>query len=188
MIEFDREKHAYYLDGVPLPSVTEIISGDKYDDIPTAILKRKADWGNRIHDWGETYALTGVRKHQSEMMKLSTDQAKRIIDRERIIIHSTEQIVYTDKYAGTYDMYGTRRGKTILIDIKTTYELDEHYLSLQLGMYKKAMESSGKTVEQCACLWLPKGRFAMLVDVDPASDEEIEWTVFKYEQEHNLGY
>ena len=183
MICFDKETHTYTLDGVRLPSVTEIISriiGNDYSEVPEKILKDKADFGNRMHEWIERYAVSGVRKRQSELMKLSTDQVKKIFENERILIHSVEKIIYCDKYAGTYDMYGTWKGVSTLFDIKTTAELHMEKLQWQLGMYKACME---EPVEKCVCLWCPKGGVVKLIEVVPHSTEEIEWMVYRYESE-----
>lgn len=185
MIEFDKGAHEYRLDGVRIPSVTQIVSAqfpDMYEGIPDETLKKKADYGDRVHAWIEAYCTTGVKKRQSELMKLSTDQVKRIVDDERLRIQRVEQIVHTDHYAGTYDMYGTWRGVPTLIDIKSTATLHTEYLQMQLAMYKYAMDLE---VEKCACLWVPKGQLARLVEIEPVSRERVEWMVYRYESEHH---
>ena len=183
-IQFDAKNHIYTVDGVVLPSVTQIIRavrGDSFDGVPPAVLKEKAEYGNKIHAWIEQYAIRGVRKRQSAMMKLTTDQVKRLFDDENIIAMSIEVPVATEHYAGTYDMYAKWRGVPTLIDIKTTYEFDEDYLAWQLGMYKLAMD---KPVEKCACLWCPQGKMVHLIEVTPRTEQEIDWMVFRYETEH----
>lgn len=185
MITFDRETHTYELDGRRLPSVTQIISAlnpEIYAGVPEQIMQKKADYGQRVHEWVETYVMTGRKKRQSETMKLTTDQVKKIVDKERLIIHSVEQIVYTEHYAGTYDMYGTWRGVPTLIDIKTTAELHEDLLSAQLGFYKYA---ATVPIEKTACLWLPKAGVAQLIEIEPISRDAVDWMVYRYESEHN---
>lgn len=187
MITFDSGTHTYELDGVCVPSVTQVVSSlfpNMYSGVPQDVLKAKADYGNKIHQWIEQYALNGVKKRQSALMRLTTGQVVKLLERERIIIRSIEQIVYTDKYAGTYDMYGTWRGDETLFDIKTTQVLNKRYLEWQLGMYKAALE---RPVKKCAVLWCPKGDLVQLIEIQPKSQEEIDWVVFKYEQEHITG-
>lgn len=187
MIKFDAESHTYTNDGVVLPSVTQIVTavlGKSFENVPKRVLKEKADYGQRIHSWIEEYALTGKRKRQSELMKISTDQVREMLFNERIIIQKTEQIVNTDRYCGTYDMYGTHRGKTCLIDIKSTAELDVEYLAMQLGMYKLAMHED---VEECACLWVPKGKTAKFVMIEPKDAEFIDWVLYRYENKFDSG-
>ena len=183
-IKFDAKNHIYTVDGVILPSVTTIIRavrGDSFDGVPPAVLKEKADYGNRIHEWIEAYAMTGKKKRQSAMMKLSTDQVKDLFDQEKIIIQSVEVPVATDRYAGMYDMFGTWHGVPTLFDIKTTYVFDREYLEYQLGMYKNAMSEN---IEKCACLWCPQGKMIHLIDITPKSADEIDWMVYRYETEH----
>ena len=173
-IEFFEDTHTYLVDGVIVPSVTQVIVeiiGNAYGEVPAAILKKKADYGTKVHRWIEKYAMTGETPKQSEMMKLSTDQYKHIAFKERIIIQSVEQaIAYGHRYAGTYDMYGTWKGAPTIFDIKTTVELNTEYLEWQLGMYKLAMT---QPVEKTACIWLPKGDVAQLVEIQPKSELEI---------------
>ena len=181
---FDGRTHTYTVDGVCVPSVTTIIGDvlfpNAYQNVPESVLNAKADYGNKVHQWVEAYALTGVKKRQSALMKLTTTQVVKLFDRERIIIHSAEQVVYNGRYAGTYDMYGTWHGVETLFDIKTTQVLNKRYLEWQLGMYKLALN---KPVEKCAVLWCPKGDVVELIEVQPKKAEEIEWLVNRYESE-----
>ena len=53
MIEFLEEEHVYLLDGVIIPSVSEIlyfIFPDKYKNINLATLNKKAEYGSKIHE------------------------------------------------------------------------------------------------------------------------------------------
>ena len=189
MIEFLKDEHIYVVDGIVVPSVTQIISRilyDQYTDAPQKVLKKKAEYGTKIHEWVERYSTTGERLRQSEMMKLSTDQYMTMAFEERIIIQSVEQMIACgSRYAGTYDMYGTWKGSLTLFDIKTTAGLNEEYLAWQLGMYKMAMD---QPVEKCACIWLPKGDLAKLVEITPKTEEEIidKLNEIKVQDEVNL--
>ena len=186
MIRFDKDRHVYTNDGVPVPSVTRIIGmlfPTMYDGIPAEILEKAADYGNRIHEWVETYALTEKRKRQTGMMKISTKQVEEIFKEHDIKIATCEQIVEGIGYCGMYDMAGKVDGHTALIDIKTTAEVHTEYLEWQLGMYKAALDEKP---EKCYCLWLPKGGKAELIEIEPKTDEEIEWLVYRYEQEHHV--
>ena len=152
--------------------------------MPESVLIRKAEYGNKIHHWIETYALKGTKQRQSALMKLTTEQVIKLFDKENIEISSAEQIVFTNKYAGTYDMYGTWNGEETLFDIKTTQMLNMQYLEWQLGMYRLALD---KPVKKCAVLWCPKGDMIQLIEVQPKKAEEIDWLVSRYEQEFITG-
>ena len=186
MIRFDADRHAYTVDGVPVPSVTQVISmlfPTKYDGIPADILEAAADYGNRMHEWVETYAMTGRRKRQTELMKLSTKQVEQIVKDTDMKITSCEQMVAGEGYCGTYDMLGTVKGKTALIDIKTTAEMHREYLEWQLGMYAAALDELPETYY---CLWIPKGAKAELIEITPKTREDIDWLIFRYEEEHSI--
>ena len=188
MIQFDRDTHTYTDEGVRVPSVTQILAWlypSKYAGIPEEVLNDAAEYGNRIHEWVEHFVMTGRKKRQTDYMRLSTYQAVEMINARDIQIESVEKIVSGKGYAGTYDMYGSVEGKSAVIDIKTTAKLDEEYLAWQLGMYSKALRESGLPVEEHYCLWLPKSALAQFVRILPKTDEEIDWLVFRYEQEHH---
>ena len=67
-----------------------------------------------------------------------------------------------NKYTGRLDLKGYVNGKSAIIDIKTTYNLDELYVSWQNSMYELA---DGK-IDELYCLWLPKGRLGKLIKLE----------------------
>ena len=71
-------------------------------------------------------------------------------------------VSYEYKYAGRLDLKGYVNGKSAIIDIKTTYELDELYVSIQNSLYELADEP----VEELYCLWLPKGHLGKLIKLE----------------------
>ena len=80
-----------------------------------------------------------------------------------IQIEETEKAVsYKYKYAGRLDLKGKVDKKIAIIDIKTTYELDELYVSWQNSLYELADEP----VEELYCMCLPKGRLGKLVKLE----------------------
>lgn len=189
MITFDRNTHTYRCDGVRVPSVTQILKWlypNKYAGVPEETLNAAAEFGNRMHEWIEAYATDGTKKRgQTDYMKLSTTQVVELICNHQFQAESCEQIVsWKNRFAGTYDMVGLMEADSALVDIKCTAQLDEDYLSWQLGMYKIALQEEGKKISKCYCLWVPKGGLAKFVEILPKTEEEIDWLVFRYEQEH----
>ena len=185
LISFVPEVHLYLAGGMVVPSVTQVTSWvvqKDYSEVPAGILNAKADYGNRIHEWIETYSLTREVLDQSELMKITTDQWILAEEENHIDIESCEHIIsYRDRYAGTYDMLGYMNGWRTLFDIKTTAKYDEEYLSIQLGMYKLALEEAGDKIDKCICIWCPKGKLLQLLEVDVKSAEEINKLIDKYE-------
>ena len=57
-IEFIEDSHQYLCDGVLIPSVSELIRfkfTDAYKGIPEKILKKKASYGTKVHDYIERF-------------------------------------------------------------------------------------------------------------------------------------
>lgn len=188
MIEFIEESHTYLYDGWKvLPSVTQILSKifkDKYKDVPENILNEKAKYGTHVHKLIEVLGKKKPKKPVGYLKKYygmniyqeySIKDYLEIVDKYNIEIIENEKIVhYKDKYAGTLDIKARVNGKLVLIDIKTTYELDEEYVAWQNSYYELADESA----DELYVLWLPKGHKGKLVRLERIEEtrllEELE--------------
>lgn len=174
-LEFDEETHTYIKNGIILKSVTQILQELfplKYDNVPKEILQNKASYGTELHKFIEIIEKKKPKKplayikryykpniYQEESLK---DYLK-IKDKYNIeITDSEKRISYEYNYAGTLDLKGYVNGKSAIIDIKTTYELDELYVSWQNSLY----ELADGEVDELYCLWLPKGRLGKLVKLE----------------------
>ena len=174
-LEFDEKTHTYIKNGIILKSVTQILQELfplKYENVPKKILEDKSTYGTELHKFIEIIEKKKPKKplayikryykpniYQEESLK---DYLK-IKDKYKIeITDSEKKISYKYLYAGTLDLKGYVNGKSAIIDIKTTYELDELYVSWQNSLYELA---DGK-VDELYCLWLPKGRLGKLVKLE----------------------
>lgn len=174
-LEFDEETHTYIKNGIILKSVTQILQELfplKYENVPKKILEDKSIYGTELHKFIEIIEKKKPKKplayikryykpniYQEESLK---DYLK-IKDKYKIeITDSEKKISYKYLYAGTLDLKGYVNGKSAIIDIKTTYELDELYVAWQNSLYELA---DGK-VDELYCLWLPKGRLGKLVKLE----------------------
>lgn len=179
MIEFLEEPHIYLVDGVIVPSVSEIlhfIFPDKYKGVNKAILNRKAQYGTTIHESIEMYEaniktmtmeeafnVTVQAKELNYIQEASLRQYVKLKNRYKIIVLEQEMMIqFEKKYAGRFDMIANVKGYLSLCDIKTTAELDEEYLSWQLSYYELAM---GKTFEKLYAIWLPKKGIGQIVEI-----------------------
>lgn len=175
MIEFDKETHTYIKDGIVLKSVTQILQElfpDKYENIPKRILEDKAEYGIQLHKFIEIIEkkkpkrpLAYIKRYYNPNIYQieSIKDYLELKEKYNIQIEETEKAVsYKYKYAGRLDLKGKVDKKKAIIDIKTTYELDELYVSLQNSLYELADEP----VEELYCLWLPKGRLGKLVKLE----------------------
>ena len=175
MLEFIEETHTYLLDGKIIPSATQLLKEIfplKYENVPIDILNKKSEYGTQFHKFIEIIEkkkpkrpLAYIKKYykpniyQEESLK---DYLK-IKEKYNIVITDSEKKVhYLDKYAGTLDLKGYVNNKSAIIDVKTTYELDEVYVAWQNSLYELA---DGK-VDELYCLWLPKGRMGKLIKLE----------------------
>ena len=170
VIEYIEETHQYLINGVLVPSVTQIINRiypNKYTGVPESVLNRKADFGTHVHE--------AVQNDSNEGLTMLEDMCfqewVRLRDSHNIQAVEQEQIVhYKTLFAGRFDMVAYVNYYLCLVDIKTTATLDTDALSWQLGMYKMAYD---KPIENCYCLWLPKKGVGQLKLIIPKTKKEI---------------
>ena len=183
MLEFDKENHIYLKDGVILKSVTQILKELfplKYDGIPENILYEKARYGTELHKFIEIIEkkkpkrpLAYIKKYynpniyQIESLKDYLEIKKKY---NIEITDSEKMVVYKDIYCGTLDLKGTVGNKKAIIDIKTTYDLDELYVSWQNSLYEMASEP----VDELYCMWLPKGHLGKLVKLERINGKDLK--------------
>ncbi len=174
-VEFIEETHQYLVNGVLVPSVTQILNQvfpDKYGGIPQKILDEKSVYGTELHKYIEVIERKKPRRplvyikryfspniYQEESLK----EYLRIKQEFNIEVLEVEKIVfYKNLYGGTLDIKALVNGKKAIIDVKTTAELDRDYVAWQTSYYELADEE----VEEHYCLWLPKGHLGKLEKVE----------------------
>lgn len=183
MLEFDKENHIYLKDGVILRSVTQILKELfplKYDGIPKEILENKSIYGTELHKFIEIIEkkkpkrpLAYIKKYynpniyQIESLKDYLEIKKKY---NIEITDSEKMVVYKDIYCGTLDLKGTVKDKKAIIDIKTTYSLDELYVSWQNSLYEMADEP----VDELYVLWLPKGHLGKLIKLERINEKDLK--------------
>lgn len=135
-IEFDAEKHRYYVDGKRVPSVSDILSpitADHYGGINPAVLQAAASRGTMVHEQLEAidydffdglvpYEIKGYCKAYMDFLR----------DYD-VDWYGIEEIVYNADggYCGTVDRWGKIDGEWAVLDIKTYAQpTKENYMSL----------------------------------------------------------
>lgn len=153
-VEFIEETHTYLIDGVAVPSVTQIVNwyfGTDFTGVDPEVLERAVVFGVQVHKTIENYESVGIGEHFTEVQAWL-----KVKEKNGLNVYKQEQIVsYEDKYAGRYDMLCIRKEDEytpLLIDIKTTSKLNADHLALQLGLYRLALGYD----TDCACLWFSK--------------------------------
>ena len=174
-VEYFDDTHEYLVDGVLVPSVSKLVAfaiSENFGNIPKDTLRAAADFGTRIHEIVEKYF------DQDTQPMGMTDEEKEIYTKfadlsleKNIKLISAEETVFTDDYAGRYDLLADVNGVKTLIDIKTNRNYPEEHLKVQMGLYKYAIKED----IPCACLWYDKTNFLWEYrEVIPITSEECE--------------
>lgn len=139
MLTLDTEKHAYELDGRPIPSVTQIIGAEYSNPYWTP---RGRDRGTAVHS-AVQYLIQGDLDEESiDPQWAGYLQAfKAWQGLVNPIIREVEKRVYNRKlnYAGTVDLVVEVHGKRALIDLKTG---DSTTVGIQLSAYQMCFEGA----------------------------------------------
>lgn len=186
MIEFLEDTHTYLVDGIITPSVTQILTAtlfkDQYKDVPKYILDNAAKFGTKVHRAIETGDTSDLGLYSG----IAYEQYERVIRRHEINVHQQEKIVhYDDLYTGTFDMTGYVDKFHSIIDVKTTYALNEEYLSWQLSFYKYAYEKMHNNLSEiykAYVIWLPKNDVGQLIEIEFKTFDEVMDLVRQYKE------
>lgn len=139
-LEYIDEIHQYLVDGVCVPSITQILKvkfGNKYNGISKEVLDNAAKKGTEVHESIENYEKLGIDINISELKNykfLKKHYNFECLDNEVpiILFQDNEPIA-----AGRLDLVlKLENGDTALGDIKRTSVLDKEYLAYQLNLYR----------------------------------------------------
>jgi len=125
---FDEEKHEYSVDGIKLPSVTEIVSPFTFSKyrVDAAVVNQAAYRGKIIHEVCAGYDMGAIDNEQ----ELAPDIAmylkawKDFCHDYRAEWLLIEQPMSCVRFAGTVDRVGIIDGNPVVVDIKTTSSMD----------------------------------------------------------------
>lgn len=140
-LEFFEDEHAYLIDGVQVPSITQILAhkfGGKYRFVDKDVLKRAADAGTAVHEAIERYCKTGEESDLPELRNFKFLQKQyrfEVLENETPVIFFLQDEPIA---AGRLDLVLKMDGKTGGADIKRTSTLDREYLAYQLNLYRIA--------------------------------------------------
>lgn len=191
MIEFIEEGHIYLMDGVIIPSVSEIlhfIFPNKYTGIDKEILDKKAEYGSKIHEAIECIEQGKTLPELDSIQEFSINQYQRLKEKNNIEVIAQEQMIhFKDKYCGRFDMTAKVNGFYSLCDIKTTATLDKEYLSWQLSFYELAFVSmyGMSPFEKLYAIWLPKKEYGEVVEIERKSKSELLEKLKEFERKEN---
>lgn len=163
-LSFDPKTHTYTLNGMVIPSVTQLmkpLSNAKYGAIDESTLRAKAEKGTAVHEAIEFHIAYGAIDCPSDLMGYFNaylawrdDYLPRIVMSEQAVYHPAML------YAGTMDLLAVIGDRNVLIDVKTTSQINDMLTSVQLEAYERAAMEHGIEVDEKAVLQLmPDGRY-----------------------------
>lgn len=138
-LEYIDETHTYLVDGVIVPSITQILKikfGKKYEGINQEVLKQAADKGTEVHEAIENFCKTGEVKELKEVKNfifLQKQYKFEVLDNEvPIILFKNDEPIAAGRLDLVLKMNDVIGGG----DIKRTSTLDKEYLAYQLNLYR----------------------------------------------------
>lgn len=165
-LEFEERKHIYRLDGIQIPSVTQLmkpLDDMVYETIDSKILENAARRGTIVHNAIDNYLEFGIEDIPEELrgyfdafLAWKKKENPEIVAAERRVYHKAL------RYAGTCDLLCMINGKLTLVDYKTSSAIQPMLYPLQLEGYAKAWETHGVKVEEKLILHLKRdGKYAV---------------------------
>lgn len=157
-LTFDEATHLYRLNGTELPSVTTVmkpLSSEVYGGVDEWVMERAAGRGTAVHNAIENWALYGIediapeyRGYFDGFLAWVHDMKPNVIGNECRLYHKAL------RYAGTADLPCVIGNESVMVDVKTTSQLQEMLARVQLEAYVKGFESHGVCFDKKAILHL----------------------------------
>ena len=173
LIFFDKD-HTYQVDGVTVPSVSEVLrfmSREIYDTVNQYALDNAADRGSRVHKacenldrYGSCEVSRDIEPYIRAYMRFRKECEPEWSRVEQAFYHPDLG------YAGTLDRYGLIDGRHFIVDIKTNAQIKVPLVTAQLNGYELMAERDGLPVEGLAVLQLRKNGTYRFREIDQNPD------------------
>lgn len=141
IVEYIDEIHQYLVDGVCVPSITQILKikfGNKYNNVNDNVLKNASEKGTQVHNAIEKLCKTGEVEELKEVknfMFLQKHYKFEVIDNEvPVILFKNGKPIACGRLDLVLKIDDSIGGG----DIKRTSVLDKEYLAYQLNLYRIA--------------------------------------------------
>ena len=183
-IEFDPEDHIYLVDGVIVPSVTEILKS-KFNDyafVSRSVLAQASARGTELHKAIELYETTGQGSDLQEFRNylfLKNRIGLTNISNELPVIYEEDGRVL---FAGQLDQIIEIDGELGINDFKRVSAPNKEKIAYQLNLYKIAYEQSyHQQIKRLSFMQLREGvrRFYPL----PINEQSAKELIKNYYQE-----
>ena len=142
-VTFDAERHQYYIDEKPVPSVTQLVAplGADYDepedDMLELTVEAAAERGTTMHAYIE-HRLTGGEPEDFETPSQYggyADAVELFLAEHTITPYAIERQLGSVSYAGTPDLTCEFDGEDAILDWKFVSQLAKSRVAAQLGGY-----------------------------------------------------
>lgn len=164
MFEFSPEKHEYKINGVVVPSVTQVLSRmNDYDLVHNDVLERKRQLGVAVHKACELHYKNDLDEDSlPQEVKPYFEVWLQFIDDTGFVITAMEKQVYSLRhgYAGTLDCIGVLHDVKVLLDIKCTAKIMGS-VGPQTAAYRLALEEMGESVDRRCVIKLVAGSYRL---------------------------
>lgn len=170
-IEFLEDTHTYLVNGVIVPSVSDImtpLAKEYYKEVNEEILERACDRGSAIHKAIENIDL-GQEYEIEEKWKDYVLQYKKFLALRKPKVIKVEQQLTNGDFCGTIDRIYEIEGEIWEVDIKTSAKINDMLVNVQQGGYKKLCRHNKIKVDKYGVLHLTKTGFK-LVEITPRED------------------
>ena len=191
VLEYIDDLHMYLVDGVIVPSVTQIMKvrfGGKYTAVPKSVLDKAADAGTKMHAALQKYCETGEDDGSLEVSSFRwmerVENFKPVANEQMIIIPHGDNF-----YAGRFDLLAERDGKLGICDFKRMAAIDKDYVAYQLNLYRIGYKYSyGNDIEWLAGIQL-KGQKRHFYEMPVKEDLAIElMNEYEEQEKQSDGY
>lgn len=178
-LEFNAQQHAYWIDGVRVPSVTQVVSVlDDFSGIPAATLEAARIFGGHVHD-AIALDIRGVLNWQklARVLVPYLEAWRRFLKDSGMVITASELRVAHAKlgYAGKLDAKGLLSRAPSIVDVKSG-EMPRS-VGPQTAGYEAALAAAyGIKVRRRYCLQLNPA-FACGYKLHPLEDR-TDWPNF----------
>lgn len=168
MLTFHEKEHVYKLEGIPIPSVTQVIQSvglTNYKNVNLEILEYAGDKGTKIHQTLDYYDR-GVLDEENlhPILKDYLEQWKKFLSDYNITIIESELRMFHPRYryAGTIDKIAKYKNNNIvLLDIKSGAASATH--DLQTAAYAEMYEANTqKKIHSRMCVYLEQDRYKVV--------------------------
>lgn len=161
-IEFIEQTHTYLVDGVIVPSVTQIMkqmSEAYYSGINEDVMKEAAARGTRVHKAIYDYEqLNAVIVDDAMPYFKNYLVAKQLKNFEPLM----QEFALTEgTFAGTVDMLAEMGGQQVIIDLKVTSKFNKELAEVQLAGYVELCEKNGIGISATYILHIKKDTFKL---------------------------